>query len=885
MGRSRTSWLVVVGTLCLAFAGCSGTDTRLDDPISVDGRADGGAAGNAGNAMAAGGDARAEADPQPPRRGQGPVGRVMDQMEIEAQARKRTAQHYYKQGLKFFKDADFVRAEDMFRRAYDQDPTLSDARKKLGEAMMFLGKRDGEIRTTLEELGEEMRVGQQQQLSETRRLIDEGRDALNNGDTDRALQNLSRARERLVWFEFGEDISQLRAEAQRLFDRARDEKIVTERRDREAREKDATMEADRLEQQSRKEEARRVEQIMRRADDAMQRRDYPHAVQLYERVLALRPQHEAARKVLKEASELSRLQRYQNASETLVLESEKVWEGVELAAIPHAETFRFPDDERDWQAVKLRADSLDAQLSEESFEIQQIRNKLGELRISFDFSAETTLEDAINFIRDYSALNITVDPEIDTQEKTVKMRLSEVRLQEALNLLLANTGLAYTFRENTLYITEPGKAYGSQIFDVYNVTDILNKVRNFPGPSIRVKSNDESDDSGGASPFSFDESDGDGEGELDPESLRELVIESTGGEEVWEEAQSTLEAHQGQLLVNGTRELHLAVRNFLENLREGSDLFVIVEARFIDLVDDFLEDIGVDSRNLGLPPGQAFGTPYGSLNSNRTGGFDQGFQSLGSPSNPSLVMGFDRVAARMQNILDGFAGGLTGTRLASQLTGLTLQATWLDPFQINAILRAAQEERESRIITAPRVTASNRQRVYVSVITQRAYVQDYELVSGGTGLVVQEVADPVISTFQDGVILDVQPVISSDRRYITLDVRPTIAELVNGTIPTVAISLGSITAAAQLVEIDLPEISLQQTFTSVTVPDGGTVLLGGFRGFDEREYESTVPIIGHLPFIKNLFRRQAYLRERRSLYIMITASVVDLRAAERRKYN
>lgn len=806
-------------------------------------------------------------------------------MEIEAQARKRTAQHYYKQGLKFFKDADFVRAEDMFRRAYDQDPTLSDARKKLGEAMMFLGKRDGEIRTTLEELGEEMRVGQQQQLSETRRLIDEGRDALNNGDTDRALQNLSRARERLVWFEFGEDISQLRAEAQRLFDRARDEKIVTERRDREAREKDATMEADRLEQQSRKEEARRVEQIMRRADDAMQRRDYPHAVQLYERVLALRPQHEAARKVLKEASELSRLQRYQNASETLVLESEKVWEGVELAAIPHAETFRFPDDERDWQAVKLRADSLDAQLSEESFEIQQIRNKLGELRISFDFSAETTLEDAINFIRDYSALNITVDPEIDTQEKTVKMRLSEVRLQEALNLLLANTGLAYTFRENTLYITEPGKAYGSQIFDVYNVTDILNKVRNFPGPSIRVKSNDESDDSGGASPFSFDESDGDGEGELDPESLRELVIESTGGEEVWEEAQSTLEAHQGQLLVNGTRELHLAVRNFLENLREGSDLFVIVEARFIDLVDDFLEDIGVDSRNLGLPPGQAFGTPYGSLNSNRTGGFDQGFQSLGSPSNPSLVMGFDRVAARMQNILDGFAGGLTGTRLASQLTGLTLQATWLDPFQINAILRAAQEERESRIITAPRVTASNRQRVYVSVITQRAYVQDYELVSGGTGLVVQEVADPVISTFQDGVILDVQPVISSDRRYITLDVRPTIAELVNGTIPTVAISLGSITAAAQLVEIDLPEISLQQTFTSVTVPDGGTVLLGGFRGFDEREYESTVPIIGHLPFIKNLFRRQAYLRERRSLYIMITASVVDLRAAERRKYN
>lgn len=810
----------------------------------------------------------------------------MDQLEMEAQARKRTAQHYYTQGLKFFKDADFVRAEDMFRKAYDQDPTLTDARRKLGEAMMFLGKRDGEIRTTLEQLGEEIRVGQQQQLAETRRLIDDGRSALDDGEVDRALQNLSRARERLVWFDFGTDISALRSEAQSLFDRARDQKITMEEADRRRMEADAEAEATRLDQQSRDEEDQRVGQMMRRATDSMQRRDYEHAVQLYERVLAVRPQHEEARRILKDAAELRRLQRFQNAAETNRLESEKVWEGVDYAAIPYAEPFSFPDDERFWQVeVKQRAAAQGLTLADESYEVQQIRNKLGELRISFDFSAETTLEDAINFIRDYSALNITVDPEIDTQEKTVKMRLSEVRLQEALNLLLANTGLAYTFRENTLYITEPGKAYGTQIFDVYNVTDILNKVRNFPGPSIRVKSNDEADDSGGASPFSFDESDGDDEGQLDPETLRDLVIESTGGEESWEESESTVEAHQGQLLVNATRELHLSVRSFLDNLREGSDLFVIVEARFIDLVDDFLEDIGVDSRNLGLPPGQTFGTPYGSLNSNRTGGFDQGFQTLGSPSNPSLVMGFDRVASRIQHILDGFAGGLTGTRLSSQLRGLTLQATWLDPFQINAILRAAQEERESRIITAPRVTASNRQRVYVSVITQRAYVQDYELVSGGTGLVVQEVADPVISTFQDGVILDVQPVISSDRRYITLDVRPTIAELVNGVIPTVAISLGSITAAAQLVEIDLPEISLQQTFTSVTVPDGGTVLLGGFRGFDEREYESNVPIIGHLPLIKNLFRRQAYLRERRSLYIMITASVVDLRAAEKRKYN
>jgi len=262
-----------------------------------------------------------------------------------------------------------------------------------------------------------------------------------------------------------------------------------------------------------------------------------------------------------------------------------------------------------------------------------------------------------------------------------------------------------------------------------------------------------------------------------------------------------------------------------------------------------------------------------------------GFNNLGDPTDPALIMGQDRTAGRMQHILDGFVGAARGSRLNATLRGLTMQVTWLDPFQINAIIRASQEQRAARIVTAPKVTASNGQRVHVSVITQRSYVQDYELVSGGTGLVVSEVADPVIDTFQDGVVLDVRPVISADRRYITIDVRPTLASLINGVISTVTISLGTLNNAASLVEIDLPEISLQQAFTSVTVPDGGTVLLGGFRSLNELSYRSQVPILGNIPLLKNLFRRKAYLNEKRSLYILITAKIVDLRAEERKLYN
>jgi len=217
--------------------------------------------------------------------------------------------------------------------------------------------------------------------------------------------------------------------------------------------------------------------------------------------------------------------------------------------------------------------------------------------------------------------------------------------------------------------------------------------------------------------------------------------------------------------------------------------------------------------------------------------------------------------------------------------GLTWQLTWLEGFQINTIIRAVQERSDVRQLTAPVVTAHNGQRVYVSVITQRAYIADYNLVSGGTGFAIIEVADPEVQTFQEGVILDVDPVISHDKKYITLDVRPTLASLIGGIISTIQISLGSFTNVAFEVPIGVPEISLQQSFTSVTVPNGGTVLLGGFKSLNEAKYSSYFPILGTIPILGNLFRRKAMLIEKRSMVILISARIVDLRGEESRQFN
>jgi len=810
---------------------------------------------------------------------------LIQEINLSEQERRSTARYYLNQADRLFAEANYRAAEQLYRRALRNDPSLQEAKTKLARSLMLLGRRDGEIRTVLQEFGEEVRVLEQQRLSDARRLINEGSASLDEGRLDEALDSLQRARERLIWFEYGVDVSDLQDQAQALYDQARDRKLLADEESRRTQEEMAFAEAERLTRESENRRQERIAALMDRIEGAMVRKDFSEAIQLANTILGIDPDNGFAARLKDRANEFLMAHRYTNYLERDNEELTRVWEDLSRSAVPYEDPFRFPDDSRFWQEeVSRRGSSLASANLEETPEIKKIRRTLASVSPSFEFP-DSTLDEVVSFLRTVSDLNITIDPEITPEEYRVDIRLQGVKLGEALDLIMKNVGLSYTFKQNTLYITTPEKAYGNLIFDIYNVTDILNKIRDFPGPTIRIQSNDESDDSGGNNPFDFGSADADDEEELTPEDLVDLIQESTGGIDAWDESGSTITGHKGQILMTATRELHLAVHDFLANLRANSDVFVVVEARFIDMIDDFLEDIGIDSRNLGQPPGQGFGTAFGSLNSSTTGGNDIGFNDLGDPTNQQLIMGQNRTAGRIQHILDGFVGAAQGSRLNSALRGLTMQVTWLDPFQINAILRASQEQRSARTVTAPKVTASNGQRVHVSVITQRSYVQDYELVSGGTGLVVSEVADPVIDTFQDGVVLDVRPVISADRKYITVDIRPTLASLINGIISTVTISLGTLNNAASLVEIDLPEISLQQAFTSVTVPDGGTVLLGGFRSLNERKYVSSVPILGKLPFLKNAFRRKAYLNEKRSLYILVTAKIVDLRSEEKALFN
>ncbi len=802
-------------------------------------------------------------------------------LALEAEYQKRLGDDAYER-------SDYVEAERRYERALELNPLLIEARERLQNARVILGKRAGQALPVAKALSDERRAEQEQRLFDARRGIVEAKELMVEGDLESlraAERKLAKIADELSTFEYPVDISGELAETRALLDEVGKLEAQQELVERSKKEAIIQEEMDRLRAEQERQREKRVEELTLKAADYIRFHEYDKAIQACEQILKIDPHHQVAQFWLRESTERRVDRRH---ADLLSVDREQLAqnrESLQESGIPWVTTFTFPED-KEWTRIQKRKEQLQVIQADDPEPIRKIKSDLETTEVSFEFQ-QTPLVDVVAFLRQVTGINIDIDPEVlEEDEHTVDLTVQNMKARNALNLILLQTDLAYTFQEQILYITKKEKARGLSDFVIYNVSDILNKIRDFKGPELKLRAPGETDEAG-AGGIDIAEDTFEDEAQLDPETLEQLIKDSTGGEEIWgDEDLYNMEYHRGLLLVNAPRDLHLDIQRVLENLREDSDLFVMIEARFIDVTDDFLEDIGVDARALGVV--NNLGTPFGNvINDSRTGGNDIGFVKQGSPvRDVTLIMGQDRWAGRIQHIIDGFTGLISGDRIrgGSGVSGLTVQSTWLDPFQLNAILRAVQEKSDVRQLTAPTITAHNGERVYVSVITQRAYIADYELVSGGTGFSIIEVADPIVATFQEGVILDVDPVISPDKKYITLDVRPTMATLIGGVISTILISLGSFTNVAFQVPIGVPEVSLQQTFTSVTVPNGGTVLLGGFKSLNEAKYTSYLPILGKIPIIKNLFRRKAELSEKRSLVILITARIINPRHEEELRF-
>jgi general secretion pathway protein D len=221
--------------------------------------------------------------------------------------------------------------------------------------------------------------------------------------------------------------------------------------------------------------------------------------------------------------------------------------------------------------------------------------------------------------------------------------------------------------------------------------------------------------------------------------------------------------------------------------------------------------------------------------------------------------------------------------------GFSLAGTYLDNFQVNFLLNATQASVHTSTVTAPRITLFNGQRAWVVVATQRAYVSNLTPITGNGVVAFQ----PTIDVVDSGVLLDVQATVSADRKYVTLTLRPQLSQLLNlfefsfeagGSAPTetgtgVVVSTGAGTGVIQQPEIELTEVK-----TTVSVPDGGTLLLGGQTLAGEVQKEDGVPVLSKVPFLKRLFTNRSMAKDEQVLLILVKPTIIIQREAEQQQF-
>ena len=252
------------------------------------------------------------------------------------------------------------------------------------------------------------------------------------------------------------------------------------------------------------------------------------------------------------------------------------------------------------------------------------------------------------------------------------------------------------------------------------------------------------------------------------------------------------------------------------------------------------------------------------------------------PGGGTVNAGYHYINAQGQNELRGSIQNALSVPIAagfpfniSNMGGMAVQFNLTQEYQVQAILDAVTKDYKSTELAAPRITVFNTQRSHIMAIYQESYLADIEINTVGIPTL-----QPVIGILNHGAILEAKPVVTYDKKYVLCEVKPTMAVDLTGLTQDRAGRVVTLQAGLTTVNIELPTLSLTKIRTTVIVPDGGTVILGGLKNMVKYQGEATVPLLGRLPIIKNLFRRKGHMNLRRNLVILLKADITILREKE-----
>lgn len=622
--------------------------------------------------------------------------------------------------------------------------------------------------------------------------------------------------------------------------------------------------------------------------------------------------------------------------------------------------YRFPEP-RAWEDLtRSRRRLMAEQLRNRSEREIEIEKRL-KTPVMLEFENEP-LSGVLDYLSTVGDINVHLDPMaleeygVDSNTPiTINVR-REIMLKSALNLILEPLRLTYVVKDEVLKITSAQQREGEVFKVVYNVADLVIPIPNFVptsrmglagayhdalgsvgyggvgpfggagGPMAVLASKEGSGgsaminpalltqmsapgmNSGQTGPIGFGPGGMGGGSQADFDSIIELItstIQPTTWDEVGGPGSIAPFETNLSLVVSQTQDVHEEIVDLLEQLRRLQDLQVTIEVRFITLNDNFFERIGVDfdfdiDDNIDRPF-QVFGRT--TDDGDPDDGTEPNRNTLDVDNDKSVTVGLSAPGVFSADLdipftQDSFGlavpqfGGFDAT------AGAQMGFAILSDIEAFFFISAAQGDRRSNVLQAPKVTLFNGQQAFVSDTSQSPFVISVIPVVGDFAAAQQ----PVIVVLNEGTHMTVQAVVSNDRRFVRLTVVPYFSQIgdvntfqftgsTTSTVDTTAEGFENLgddedpdwqrtnesssgTVSSSGTTVQLPTFSFVTVTTTVSVPDGGTVLLGGIKRLSEGRNEFGTPILNKIPYINRLFKNVGIGRETQSLMMMVTPRII-----------
>lgn len=409
-------------------------------------------------------------------------------------------------------------------------------------------------------------------------------------------------------------------------------------------------------------------------------------------------------------------------------------------------------------------------------------------------------------------LNVIADSEVDGM---LNLEFHNLPFDQAMEAMLDAEGLYWKREKNLITV----KKRESKIFTI----DYIRLTRS--GSSSSQAQINSSLSEGGS------DSEGGGDSGF-------ITVEQKDTVEFWKELEAQLEnlvSPKGRLVVNrmsGTvqvSDLHTHVKEVEQYIRQinyavSRQVDIDVKIVEVSLSDDY--SLGVDWSRVSTPGA-------GKTDVNLT----------------------------MANTISQPAGGFSA--ILPSLS-MNIFGSKNNTLNFSAVIDALKEQGEVRTVSQPKVRTLNNQTAMIKVGTDRTFFRR-ELVTNVTAAGSVSIATDLPQVVTEGVVLAITPQISNEG-WIMMDVSPVITRV--SSVSTILDSSGNVQSSA-------PNLDIRQATSLIRAFSGETVIIGGLIQDSTSNTERSVPILGDLPLIGNLFKGTYKVKSKTELVMFITAKVVN----------